>query len=99
MEWVVYSPFIILGLWISLPIASYFLAKKKGRSAGLWALFVALFPPLFIFPLLLNPLSSVTDKEGKIRCPKCREWVYEDAEECRFCGEKLPYKMRLKNSQ
>ena len=39
---------------IVLPVLSYRIAKHKGRSAGVWALFVFLFPPLFLIIFFIN---------------------------------------------
>ena len=80
-------------LWLIIPIVlavwAYSIAKKKGRSALLWAIVVFLIPLLFFVILLLNPVERIADREGKIQCPACREWIFKDAELCRFCGKQL----------
>lgn len=93
-----FLPMIIIVGYIVLPIISYIIAKKKGRSAALWAVMVLIFPILFFVILLINPVDRVVDRKDKIRCPYCKEWVFEDAELCRFCGKALPYRMKFKNN-
>ena len=80
-------------LFIVIPIIcsilSYSFAKKKGRSAWGWALTSLFIPPLMIVILVLNPTQKIVERDGKVQCPYCREWIYPDAKLCRFCKKEL----------
>lgn len=79
--------------YIALPlicsIISYIIAHKKGRCAWGWALVSLFIPPLIFIIFLLNPTQKVMEREGKVQCPYCREWIYPDAKLCRFCKKEL----------
>lgn len=73
-----------------LACISFYIAGKKGRSAFLWGFFTFFITPLFIAILVLRPVGIAAEKEGKVQCPFCKEWIFPGAKVCRFCNRELP---------
>jgi hypothetical protein len=69
-------------LWLAGTVAAGIIARRRGRSAILWATLSLLLTPLVIPVLfILPPLRE---------CPRCRGAVREDAEVCRHCSYEFP---------
>jgi len=73
--------FLLLALIALIPAL---IAQKKGRSALLWWVFgVLLFIVALPASIIIKPLES--QPTGK-KCPKCAEYVKEEALICKHCG-------------
>jgi len=84
-----------------MPVWTYKDAKKRGMSAGLWALivFFTSLVGLVIYLAFRNPdiLGDWKDYTpapprtvgGSIRCPHCNERIDSSYANCPHCGEKL----------
>ncbi len=73
--------FLLLAVLALIPAM---IAQKKGRSALLWWVFgVLLFIVALPASIIIKPLEA--QATGK-KCPKCAEFVKEEALICKHCG-------------
>jgi hypothetical protein len=68
--------------WIACMIAAGLIARRKGRSAVIWAALCLLLTPVVIPVLWALPALK--------KCPRCAEPVRVDAEVCRHCSYEFP---------
>lgn len=71
-----------------------YIAKRKGRSFGLWWLYGAAILIIALpHSLLIRPDPAAIERrlsaEGMKKCPCCGESIELDSSICRFCGRIL----------
>lgn len=76
---------VLIGL---IPAA---IAQKKGYNFFMWWLFgAALFIVALPVSLIMSPDPKAMEErkkgEGYRKCPKCAEWIKEEAIVCKHCG-------------
>jgi hypothetical protein len=79
---------------ILLGLIPAFIAKKKGRSFGLWWFYGAmLFIIALIHSLLMKPnpqgIEQIQRSEGLKKCAYCAEFVKVEASVCKHCGRDI----------
>ena len=98
MDFLIFIGVLFLGL---IPAA---IAKDKGRNFYLWwAYGFFLFLIALVHSLLMKPTTAAYERQqissGMVKCPHCAEFVKAEANVCRYCGNKIPAKKAVKNSQ
>jgi membrane protein implicated in regulation of membrane protease activity len=77
-------------LWFGVAVVTGLVGSSKGRSGFGWFLLGALFSALALVLLALLPSMKrdplAPSPETHVRCPDCRELVYQDAKKCKHCG-------------
>ena len=71
-----------------------FIAKRKGRSFGLWwlygaAIFIVALPHSLLIKTDTTALERRLSAQGMKKCPYCAESIEKDSVICRFCGRSL----------
>ncbi|MDO8357207.1 MAG: zinc ribbon domain-containing protein [Nitrospirota bacterium] len=86
----------ILFLWVTLSVASGFIARNKGRSfLGFCLLSVILSPAIGIIAALVASPNTAAIEARQLssdtmqKCPACAELVRVDATICRYCSRNL----------
>ncbi len=79
---------------VLLGLIPAYIAKRKGRSFGLWWLYGAAVLIIAVPHSLLiktNPdaIEKRLSAEGMKKCPYCGESIEQDSSICRFCGRSL----------
>jgi hypothetical protein len=79
---------------VLLGLIPAYIAKRKGRSFGLWWLYGAAILIIALpHSLLIKPDSAALERrlsaEGMKKCPYCGESIEQDSSICRFCGRSL----------
>jgi len=71
-----------------------YIAKRKGRSFGLWwlygaAILIIALPHSLLIKTDPAAIERRLSAEGMKKCPHCSESIEQDSSICRFCGRSL----------
>jgi hypothetical protein len=69
---------IVVLAWLACIIVAGLIARRRGRSAAIWAALCLLLTPIVIPVLLVLPVLK--------KCPRCSERAKADAKICRHCS-------------
>lgn len=88
------NPMELFGLWFLIAVACGFVAESKGRSAALFFLYGALFPPVALVHVLVmertpEAIEARARAEGRAPCPTCGEMIMRTASLCPHCRRAL----------
>jgi hypothetical protein len=79
---------------VLLGLIPAYIAKRKGRSFGLWwiygaAILIIALPHSLLIKTDLAAIEKRLSAEGMKKCPYCGESIEQDSSICRFCGRSL----------
>jgi hypothetical protein len=79
---------------ILLGLIPAYIAKRKGRSFGLWwlygaAVLIIAIPHSLLIKTDPDAIEKRLSAEGMKKCPHCGESIEQDSSICRFCGRSL----------
>jgi hypothetical protein len=79
---------------VLLGLVPAYIAKRKGRSFGLWwiygaAILIMALPHSLLLKTDQSAIERKLSAEGLKKCPYCGESIEQDSSICRFCGQNL----------
>ena len=86
--------------WLIMAAVVALVASAKGRSGGLWFVYgLVIWPIALIHAVVITKdvaaIEKEKQKEGKMRCPNCADWVYKEAKTCPHCQYQLKGKSQV----
>lgn len=86
------TPEELFALCAVIGLVPAFIAHNRGKDFLLWwvfgaALFIVALPLALTLP---RDEDSIARREKRRQCPRCAEWIRQEATFCRFCQSESP---------